>query len=85
MRNSSKVKTRGLQHFQPGRNSQCSAQAVIMTSSEGMVGVADTFLSFMELRRTRMIDAWLSLISVDFAAAFVNTFHSHSGWLERER
>ena len=52
-RNSSNVRTRGLQHFQPGGTVRsCSLLRV-----GEMKGHPDTFLAFMEDGRARMIDA----------------------------
>lgn len=72
-RNSSKVRTRGLQHFQPG-------QEVLVTTKkfDGVrKGRADTFLPFMEDGRSRMVKTVLLQIRECFATALVNALLGH--------
>lgn len=71
-RNSSKVRTRGLQHFQPVMPS-----VLVAIESECMRGHADTFLAFVEDGRARMIDAVFFRVGEYLAAALVDTFLGH--------
>ena len=74
-RNSSKVRTRGLQHFQP-------SEEVLVTVNifdNGMKGRADTFLPFMEDGRSRVVDTVFLGICKSSATAFMNTLVGHFG------
>ena len=79
-KNSSNVKNRGLQHFHP-------AQSVNPWHPNlgGRRGLADTFLTLVELGRTRMVDTRFLRILEGFAAAFVNALLRHVGDLQSER
>ena len=85
-RNSSKVRTRGLQHIHPAQRHQLSPvgkrksmlcgrpnSALRLTSSW-----KHTFLSFMELRRSWMVDTIFFCVCEDFPAAFVYAFLCHT-------
>ena len=74
-RNSSNVRTRGLQHFQP------TSIVLVKPRCDGdnRNGRADTFLPFVEDGRSGMVGARLFRISELFAATFMNTFLRHHG------
>ena len=77
-RNSSKVRTRGLQHFQPGQGKKVSrGLSVDITWEEGRAG---TFLPLMENGRARMVDAGFFGVGERFATAFMDAFEGHCGW-----
>lgn len=72
-RNSSKVRTRGLQHFQPSEE----VLVIINILYSFMKGRADTFLSFMENGRSRVVNTVFLSICECLAAAFVNALLGH--------
>lgn len=72
-RKSSKVRTRGLQHFQPVLKSQSG----VLHQLRSDVGDPDTFLSLMEDRRPRMIKAFGFGILIKLSATSVYTLESH--------
>ena len=74
-RNSSKVKKRGLQHFQPIQTSQSWIYRWLLWKTKRR---ADTFLALMEYRRAWVIDAFLVRVGEGFAAGLVHTLLSHS-------
>ena len=70
-KNSSKVRTRGLQHFQP------LTRVSLCTCNFEEMGHADTFLSLVENGRSWMKHAFFFNICIRLAAAFVNAFLRH--------
>lgn len=72
-RNSSKVRTRGLQHFHP----EDTSQQWICEKWRRRNGRPDTFLPLMEDGRPRVIDTLFVRVCKCLAAAFVNTFLRH--------
>lgn len=72
-RNSSNVKNRGLQHFQPIYGvSQC-----LLDPYRPLRGRPDTFLSFMKYRWSRMVDAFFFRICKSLSTPLVHTVLGH--------
>lgn len=79
-RNSSKVKTLGLQHFQPSMYQNDESENVLVLSITFAIKEITgphTFLPLVEDWRTRMVNTDLVRIGVDLAATFVDTFLGH--------
>ena len=72
VRNSSKVRTRGLQHFQPRNNDGQSTRFPCIAMESSL-----TLLPLMEDRRTWMVLAFLLRICVHLPTGLMNTFLCH--------
>lgn len=72
-RNSSKVRKRGLQHFQPSQE----VSVTINMYKSTMKGRADTFLPFMENGRSRVVNTIFLRICEGSATTFVDALLCH--------
>lgn len=72
-RNSSKVRTRGLQHFQPFG----VEPSVLVVLIYHKLRTQLTFLTLVEYWRARVVDTWLFRVAEDLAATFVNALGCH--------
>ena len=75
-KNSSKVRTRGLQQFQPEPVDLVYTDYIEIFKK----GRADTFLPFMKDWRARMIKTWLFRVGKLLATPFVDTLLRHFRW-----
>lgn len=78
-RNSSKVRTRGLQHFQPisSVSTAYGHSIASIKASQPWQRIEPTFLSLMEYWRARMVNTLLISVRKHLATPLVNTLPSH--------
>jgi len=75
--NSSKVSTRGLQHFQPSNVSDIQSYRTIQAVKSSTVQFPLTLLPLVKDWWAWMVDTVLLRVCVYFATTFMNTFLGH--------